>query len=133
MEFPTERSYCEISKEMSLVYFVLDVFCQFEARVPEFYAVFSVQSTLYRSSMLEQLLWAEILDFKRNLEISANSIFMNQQFLDGRHIAGFQNPQTMMIPFCWSFPSSVSRQMYVNKIEKILLNNRDLSASENMN
>jgi hypothetical protein len=50
---------------MLLLYFVLDVFCQFEARVPEFYAVFSVQSTLYRNSMLEQLLWAEILDFKR--------------------------------------------------------------------
>ncbi len=30
-----EVRYCEISKEMSL-YFGLDVFCQFESRVPEF-------------------------------------------------------------------------------------------------
>jgi hypothetical protein len=29
-----------ISKEMSLLYFVLAVFCQFKARVPEFYAVY---------------------------------------------------------------------------------------------
>jgi hypothetical protein len=28
--------YCEISKEMSLLYFGLAVFCLFEARVPEF-------------------------------------------------------------------------------------------------
>jgi hypothetical protein len=34
------------SKEMSL-YFGLDVFCQFEARVPEFDAVFSIQCILY--------------------------------------------------------------------------------------
>jgi hypothetical protein len=30
------------------LYFGLDVFCQFEARVPEFDAVFSVQCPLYR-------------------------------------------------------------------------------------
>ncbi len=28
--------YCEIGKEMSSLHFGLDVFCQFEARVPEF-------------------------------------------------------------------------------------------------
>ncbi len=39
--------YCEISKEMTSLYFGLDVFCQFEARVPEFDAVFNVQCTLY--------------------------------------------------------------------------------------
>ncbi len=41
--------YCEISKDMSSLYFGLDVFCQFEARVPEFDAVFCVQCTLYRA------------------------------------------------------------------------------------
>jgi hypothetical protein len=39
---------CEISKEMSSLYSGQDVFCQFEARVPEFKAVFSVQCILYR-------------------------------------------------------------------------------------
>jgi hypothetical protein len=39
-----------------------------------------------------------------NLEILANSLFMKQKFLDGRHIAGFQNPQTMMMRF-QPFPS----------------------------
>ncbi len=34
--YVSEMRYCEISKEMSLLYFGLDVFCQFEARVPEF-------------------------------------------------------------------------------------------------
>jgi hypothetical protein len=32
-----EMRYCEISKEMSPLYFELDVFCLFEAVVPEFY------------------------------------------------------------------------------------------------
>jgi hypothetical protein len=31
--------YCEISTDMSPLYLELDVFCQFEARVPEFDAV----------------------------------------------------------------------------------------------
>jgi hypothetical protein len=31
-----EMRCCEFSKEMSSLYFGLDVFCQFEARVPEF-------------------------------------------------------------------------------------------------
>jgi hypothetical protein len=35
--------YCSISKDMLSLHFGPDVFCQFEARVPEFYAVFSVQ------------------------------------------------------------------------------------------
>ncbi len=34
-------------KEMSSLYFGLDIFCQFEARVPEYDAVLSVQCTLY--------------------------------------------------------------------------------------
>jgi hypothetical protein len=38
-----EVQYCEIRKEVALLYFGLDVFCQFEARFPE-----SVQCTLYR-------------------------------------------------------------------------------------
>jgi hypothetical protein len=38
---------CEISEEISLLYFGLDAFCQFEARVPIFDAVFSVQCTVY--------------------------------------------------------------------------------------
>jgi hypothetical protein len=37
--------YCEISKKMLSVYFGLNIFCQFEARVPEFDAVFSVHCT----------------------------------------------------------------------------------------
>ncbi len=32
----TEMRYCEISKEMSSLYFGLAVFCLFQARVPEF-------------------------------------------------------------------------------------------------
>ncbi len=44
----SEMRYCEIGKEMSSLYFGLDVFGQFEARVPEFDAVFSVQCTLHR-------------------------------------------------------------------------------------
>jgi hypothetical protein len=43
-----EMRYNEISKEMSSLFFGLDVFCQFEARVPEFDAVFSTQYTLYK-------------------------------------------------------------------------------------
>ncbi len=35
-----EMSYCKISKEMLLLYFRLDVFCQIAARVPEFYAFY---------------------------------------------------------------------------------------------
>ncbi len=38
----SEMRYCEIGKEMSSLYFGRDVFGQFEARVPEFDAVFSV-------------------------------------------------------------------------------------------
>jgi hypothetical protein len=36
---------------MSLLYFGLAVFCQFEARVPEFDAVFSVVCTLYNPQL----------------------------------------------------------------------------------
>jgi hypothetical protein len=43
---------CEISTDMSSLYFGLDVFCQFECRVPEYHAVISalytVQSTTVR-------------------------------------------------------------------------------------
>jgi hypothetical protein len=39
------------SKEMSSLYFGLDVFCQFEARVPEFDAVFSVHYTRGREGL----------------------------------------------------------------------------------
>jgi hypothetical protein len=39
--------YFWISKEMSSLYFGLDVFCLFEAGVPEFEAVFSIHRTLY--------------------------------------------------------------------------------------
>jgi hypothetical protein len=42
-----EMRFCEINKEMSWLYFGLDMFCQFKARVPEFDTVFSVQHTLY--------------------------------------------------------------------------------------
>jgi hypothetical protein len=35
VEYHPEMSYCEISKEMSSLYIGLDVFCQFEAGVPE--------------------------------------------------------------------------------------------------
>jgi hypothetical protein len=42
-----EIRYSEIRKEMSSLYFGLDVCCQFEAIVLEFDAVFSVQCTLY--------------------------------------------------------------------------------------
>jgi hypothetical protein len=38
--------YREISKEMSSLYFGLDVFCQFESKVPEFDAVLGVLYTL---------------------------------------------------------------------------------------
>ncbi len=38
----TEMRYCSISKDMLSLHFGPDVFCQFEARVPEFYAVSSV-------------------------------------------------------------------------------------------
>jgi hypothetical protein len=43
----TKMRYCEMSKEMSSLYFGLDVFYQFEARVPEFdyCSVFSVHCT----------------------------------------------------------------------------------------
>ncbi len=51
-----EMKYCEISQEMSSLSFGLNVFCQFESRVPEFDAVFSVQCTLYSP----QLLWAGV-------------------------------------------------------------------------
>jgi hypothetical protein len=44
--YRAEMGYCEISKEMSSLNFGLTVFCQFEARVPVFDAVFSVQCTL---------------------------------------------------------------------------------------
>ncbi len=44
--------YSEISKEMSSLYFGLDAFCQLEARVPEFEAVFSIQRTLYSPQLL---------------------------------------------------------------------------------
>ncbi len=125
--------YCEISKEMSLLYFVLGVFCQFEARVPEFYAVFSVQSNLYRNSMLEQLLWAEILDFKRK-SLHFSQLLIHETKISGwSPYCGIPESTNYDDPFCWSLPSSVRRQIYVKKIEKILLNNRDLSASENMN
>jgi hypothetical protein len=49
--------YCEISKEMSSLHFGLDVFCQFEARVPEFDAVYSVHCTLYRGEGLRVNFW----------------------------------------------------------------------------
>jgi hypothetical protein len=42
--------YCQRSEKMSSLYFGLDVFCQFEARVPEFDAVFSVK---YNSGTLQ--------------------------------------------------------------------------------
>ncbi len=42
--------YCYISKEM--LYFGLDIFCYFEAKVPEFAAVCSVQCTLYIPQLL---------------------------------------------------------------------------------
>jgi hypothetical protein len=45
-------SYCKMSKAMSSWYFGLDVFCPFEARVPEYYAVVSVQCTLYSPQLL---------------------------------------------------------------------------------
>jgi hypothetical protein len=45
-------SYCKISKAMSTLYFGLDVFCPFEARVPEYYAVVSVRCTLYSPQLL---------------------------------------------------------------------------------
>jgi hypothetical protein len=48
----TAIKYCEISKEMSSLYFVLDVFCQFEAGVPNWCIVqcrvYTVQSTAVR-------------------------------------------------------------------------------------
>jgi hypothetical protein len=47
-----EMSYCKISKEMLLLYFGLDVFCQIAARVPEFYAVFIVQCILNSPQLL---------------------------------------------------------------------------------
>ncbi len=46
-----EMRYCKISKEMSSLYFGLDVFGQFKARPQNFYAVFSVESTLYSPQM----------------------------------------------------------------------------------
>jgi hypothetical protein len=49
--------YLKIRKEMSF-YFGLDVFCQFEARVPEFEAVF-------RARLIEFLVKAE-KSFKRS-------------------------------------------------------------------
>jgi hypothetical protein len=42
-----EMRYCEICKNMSLLYFGFDLLCQFEARVPEFDAELSVQCALY--------------------------------------------------------------------------------------
>jgi hypothetical protein len=42
--------YCEISFEMSPLYFGLDVFCIFEARVPEF-------STVYTAPPAHAVLW----------------------------------------------------------------------------
>ncbi len=43
-------TYCEISKEMSSLYFGLDVCCQFEARVPESdqCSVYSVHKLYWR-------------------------------------------------------------------------------------
>jgi hypothetical protein len=52
-----EMRYCEISKEMSSLYCGLDVFCQFEARAPEFEAVYSVQCTLYGGEGLCVKFW----------------------------------------------------------------------------
>jgi hypothetical protein len=40
--------YSKISTKMSSLYFGLDKFCQFEAEVPKFDAVFSIQCTLYK-------------------------------------------------------------------------------------
>jgi hypothetical protein len=48
----SEMRYCEISIEMSSLYFGLDVCCQFETRVREFGAVFRVQYTLYNPQLL---------------------------------------------------------------------------------
>jgi hypothetical protein len=47
-----EMRFCKISKVTSLLYFGLDVFCQFEVRVPEFGAVFRVQCTLCSPQLL---------------------------------------------------------------------------------
>ncbi len=38
--------YCEIRKEMSSLYFALDIFFQFEAKVPEYDAMYTVHCTL---------------------------------------------------------------------------------------
>jgi hypothetical protein len=48
----SEMSYCKISKVMSSLHFVLDVFCQFKTRVPGFDGVFSVQCALYSAQLL---------------------------------------------------------------------------------
>ncbi len=55
-ESSPEMRYCEISKAMSSLYFGLDVFCQCEARVPEFDAVFRVQCKLYTGGVACQIL-----------------------------------------------------------------------------
>jgi hypothetical protein len=44
--------YCWISKQMSSLYFGLDVFSQSEASVPEFETVCSVECTLYSPQLL---------------------------------------------------------------------------------
>jgi hypothetical protein len=48
---------------MSSLYFGLDVFCQFEARVPEFDAVYSVHCTQYTSTAIgEEILRVKFYD-----------------------------------------------------------------------
>jgi hypothetical protein len=49
---PPEISYCKIGKEMSSLYFRLDVFFLFEARVPGFDALFGVLCILYIAQLL---------------------------------------------------------------------------------
>jgi hypothetical protein len=48
----TEMRCCQISKEMSSLYFGLDVFCLFKAGFPEFDLVFSVQCIMYSPQLL---------------------------------------------------------------------------------
>ncbi len=50
--------YSSISKETLPLYFGLDVFCQFEAKVPEFDTVFSVHCSPYTSTATV-LAWGE--------------------------------------------------------------------------
>jgi hypothetical protein len=53
-----EMKYCE----MSLLYFELDIFCQFEAGVPEFDAAFSVQCTIQSTAVGRQGLRVKFWD-----------------------------------------------------------------------